>query len=170
MLLSSGALTGCGGGSPGGLSTPPPAPSPVPVLSTITPVTAIPGGGAFTLTATGSFSPSSTLYWNGSPRATAVVSATQLTAQIMASDIVSGGTAQVSVTTSAPGGGTSAALTFTITAVNATVQQLAPGAGASSSSHYQLVATVGATPDNSAARSAHYMMQGGLTGASINVP
>jgi hypothetical protein len=168
MSLLSGALTGCGGG--GGLAPPSPGPNPVPLLSAISPLTAIPGTGAFTLTATGSFGPSSTVNWNGSARGTAYISATQLTAQILASDIASGGTAAVTVVTPAPGGGTSAPLTFTITAVTATVQQIAPGAQAASSAHYQIVGSVGAAPDNSAATSAHYMMQGGLTGAGISVP
>jgi hypothetical protein len=167
ILLLCGMLTACGSGSPG---SPPQPPNTAPVLTAISPVSVVPGSGAFTLTATGNFSPSSSLEWNGSPRGTAVLSATQLTAQILSSDIASGGSATITAVTPAPGGGTSRALTLTITAVNATVQQIAPGAQAASSAHYQIVGTVGAGPDSSAATSAHYMMQGGLTGAGINVP
>lgn len=163
-------LAGCGGGG-GGMSPPPPAPNPLPALTAIAPATAVPGAGAFTLTATGSnFVASSVVNWNGSPRATTFISATQLTAQITATDIMSGGSASVAVVTPAPGGGSSVALNFTITAVNASVQQIAPGGHFSSSAHYQLVATVGPAADSSAAKSAHYMMQGGLTGAGINLP
>jgi hypothetical protein len=54
--------------------------------------------------------------WNGSNRTTSYVSATQLTAQIAAADIATAGTAQVTVFTPAPGGGTSAVLTLTMTA------------------------------------------------------
>ena len=168
-LLLCGALTGCGGG--GGTGGAPSQLNPAPVLTAISPLTVIPGSGAFTLTATGTnFSASSMVEWNGSPRTTTFVSATQLTAQIMASDVASGGSANLTVFTPSPGGGDSAALTLTITAVNATVQQIAPGGQAASSAHYQIVGTVGAGPDSSIAQSAHYRMQGGLTGAGINVP
>jgi hypothetical protein len=164
-----GTLTACGGG--GGPGGPPPQSNPVPVLTAISPLTVIPGSGAFTLTATGTnFTASSVVQWNGSPRGTAFLSATELTAQIMASDVASGGTATVTVVTPAPGGGDSAALRVAITAVNATVQQVAPGAQAAASAHYRIVGSVGGGPDSSAAQSAHHMMQGGLTGAGINVP
>jgi hypothetical protein len=52
--------------------------------------------------------------WNGSNRTTTFVSSTQLTATIPASDIAVAGTAQVTVFTPTPGGGTSSAQTFTI--------------------------------------------------------
>ena len=48
------------------------------------------------------------------PRTTTFVSATQLTAAIPAADIATAGTASVTVVKPAPGGGTSAAQTFTI--------------------------------------------------------
>jgi hypothetical protein len=56
--------------------------------------------------------------WNGSSRATTFGSASQLTASIPASDLVTAGPAQVTVFTPAPGGGTSGAMSFTVTAVN----------------------------------------------------
>ncbi|HLB36090.1 MAG TPA: Ig-like domain-containing protein [Gemmatimonadales bacterium] len=93
--------------------------NPVPVLSTLTPTSALQGGPAFTLTVTGSgFVSSSTVRWNGVNRTTTVVSATQLTASIPASDLVTAGTAQVTVFSPAPGGGTSSARSFTVTAGN----------------------------------------------------
>jgi hypothetical protein len=52
--------------------------------------------------------------WNGSPRSTTVVSATQLAATIYASDIATEGTAQITVVNPGNGGGTSSPLTFTI--------------------------------------------------------
>ena len=55
----------------------------------------------------------SVVRWNGAPRTTTFVSATQLTAQIPATDIAAAGTA--SVTVQNPGGAVSNALTFTIT-------------------------------------------------------
>src|SRR3989449_8569472 len=56
----------------------------------------------------------SAVRWNGAARPTTFVSSTQLQVTIAASDITTAGTAQVTVVTPAPGGGTSAALAFTI--------------------------------------------------------
>jgi hypothetical protein len=90
--------------------------NPVPATSSVTPSTAIAGGAGFTVTVTGSgFVSSSVVRWNGADRATTYGSATQLTATILASDIATAGSAQVTVYTPAPGGGTSNAQTFTIT-------------------------------------------------------
>jgi hypothetical protein len=52
--------------------------------------------------------------WNGVDRVTTVVSATQVTAEILAADIADAGTASVTVVNPAPGGGASNALIFTI--------------------------------------------------------
>jgi hypothetical protein len=90
-------------------------PSPVPSIASISPNRATAGGAAFTLTVTGAnFVASSIVNWNGTARPTTFVSATQLRASIAGSDIAAPGTAQVSVFTPAPGGGSSAALTFTV--------------------------------------------------------
>jgi hypothetical protein len=108
-----------GGGTSGALPFTVTAVNPVPVLSTLAPSSALQGGPAFTLTVTGSgFVSGSTVRWNGSNRTTTFVSATQLTAAIPASDLVTAGTAQVTVFTPAPGGGTSSAVSFAVTAVN----------------------------------------------------
>jgi hypothetical protein len=90
-------------------------PAGVPVASSLSPSSAMNGSGAFTLTVNGSgFTASSVVNWNGSARATTFVSTTQLQAAITAADIAAVGTAQVTVFTPAPGGGTSGSLTFTI--------------------------------------------------------
>jgi Tol biopolymer transport system component len=90
--------------------------NPAPTISSLSPASTAAGGAAFTLTVAGSgFINSSSVNWNGSPRATTFGSSTQLTAAILASDIATAGTANVTVTNPAPGGGTSAASTFTIT-------------------------------------------------------
>jgi hypothetical protein len=60
------------------------------------------------------FVKNSTVMWNGSPRTTAFVSPTQLTAQILASDITAAGEAHVDVSNPAPCGGLSNAEPFTI--------------------------------------------------------
>jgi hypothetical protein len=73
------------------------------------------GGGAFTLTVTGSnFVPSSVVHWNGTARPTTFVSSSSLQAAISAADISKGGTASITVATPAPGGGTSNAITVPI--------------------------------------------------------
>ncbi len=52
--------------------------------------------------------------WNGAPLVTTFTSATQLIAAVPMADIAAGGTASITIVTPAPGGGTSAPLTFTI--------------------------------------------------------
>ena len=90
-------------------------PNPVPTITSLAPSGARAGDPAFSLTIDGSgFDAFSVARWNGSPRPTTVVSATRLIASIAAADVASVGTALVSVSTPAPGGGTSSALSFTI--------------------------------------------------------
>jgi len=92
----------------------------VPVLASVSPASVTAGGAAFTLTATGSgFQVTSAVHWNGAARPTTFVSTSQLTAAIPATDVAMAGTAQVTVVTPAPGGGTSSAMTFTIQSPNA---------------------------------------------------
>ncbi|MFM2156797.1 MAG: hypothetical protein RL516_1546, partial [Bacteroidota bacterium] len=88
---------------------------PTPTLTSISPTSAFAGGSTFTLTATGTdFYSSSVINWNGSAKTTTFVNATTLTASITAADIASAGSATVTVTNPAPGGGTSSGQTFTI--------------------------------------------------------
>jgi subtilisin len=90
-------------------------PSQTPVLTSINPGSAPTGGAAFTLVATGNnFVAASVVRWNGADRPTTFVSSTQLSASIPATDLAVSGTAQVTVFSPAPGGGTSSALPFTI--------------------------------------------------------
>ncbi len=89
--------------------------NPLPSITSLNPNGATAGGAAFTLTVNGSnFVSGSTVQWNGSPRTTTFVSATQLTAAIPATDIANVGTANVTVVTPTPGGGTSNAVSFTV--------------------------------------------------------
>ena len=93
--------------------------NPTPALSSLNPSSAGAGGAGFTLTATGSnFVDGAVVKWNGTDRTTAYVSSTSLTAQIPASDITTAGSALVTVVNPGPGGGSSAALTFTIGNMN----------------------------------------------------
>ena len=89
-------------------------PVPVPVLSSISPNTAVAGSAGFTLTATGSsFISSSVINWNGAALTTTYVSATSLTASVPAANITAAGTASITVVT--PGAAASSPVTFTIT-------------------------------------------------------
>jgi hypothetical protein len=103
---------------PGALPPPPvPPPSPSPLATSLSPASANAGTSAFNLTVNGSsFVSTSVVRWNGADRPTTFLSATQLRASISAADIATAGTASVTVFTPSPGGGTSAPLTFTITA------------------------------------------------------
>jgi subtilisin family serine protease len=108
-----------------------PASAPVPVLSSLSPAGASAGSGPFSLTVNGSgFTNASVVSWNLSPRTTTFVSSTELRAQIGAADVAAVGTAQVSVTTPPPGGGTSGSLPFAIvTAPTLSVSTTSAGTG-----------------------------------------
>ena len=106
-----------GGSSAASIFTINQAPNPMPNIVALAPATASANSGAFTVTVNGTgFVSGSQVMWNGSARTTTFVSANQLTAAINASDIATQGTAQVTVVSPTPGGGTSNAVTFTITA------------------------------------------------------
>jgi len=84
-------------------------------LTGIDPSSAPVGGSGFRLTVNGDhFVRSSRVTWNGSPRATTYVSATELTAQILSSDIAGAGEANVGVSNPDPCGGASDAKRFSI--------------------------------------------------------
>ncbi|HEV3482172.1 MAG TPA: hypothetical protein VGR97_07570, partial [Candidatus Acidoferrales bacterium] len=97
---------------------------PTPTLKALSPNSIQAGGPSFTLTVTGkSFTPSSTIDWNGQTLAspsnpglpsTVFVSSTTLTALVPATLIQNGGVAQVQVSTPQPGGGVTLPLPFTI--------------------------------------------------------
>ena len=91
--------------------------NPGPVATSLSPTRTMAGGSAFILTVTGSkFATASKVRWNGTDRPTTFISSTQLQASIDAADVAVAGTAEVTVFTPAPGGGTSTPLTFTISA------------------------------------------------------
>ncbi len=92
-----------------------PGPNPTPVLASLSPPRALAGSASLTVAALGSgFVPSSIIQWNGVSHATTYVSATELRTTLGAADFASLGTALVSVTSPAPGGGTSPALEFSV--------------------------------------------------------
>jgi uncharacterized repeat protein (TIGR03803 family) len=99
--------------------------NPVPTITSISPTSAIAGGAAFTLTVNGAnFVSGSTVSINGNARTTTFVSATQLTAAILASDIATAGSLNVMVTNPAPGGGTSNAVSFTVQTLQQATQAI----------------------------------------------
>lgn len=136
-------LVGCGGGY-SAPPPPPPQPNPSPSLAmgSLSPNSTIVGGGAFTLTVTGAnFVSSSTVQWNGSARATTFVSSTSLQAAVTAADIAAAGTAMVTVSTPAPGGGISGALDFAVNNPTPTVAALGPNAAFAGDAGFTLIVT-----------------------------
>jgi hypothetical protein len=90
--------------------------NPLPAITSLTPSSVV-GQEAFTLTVAGTnFIPASIVRWNGADRPTSFVSATQLTASILASDSAITGKASVMVFNPAPGGGASNSMPVSVTA------------------------------------------------------
>jgi len=81
--------------------------NPVPTITTLLPTSATAGGAAFTLTVNGTnFVSGAVVNFNGAPKTTTLVNATQITAAIAAPDVATAGQVNVTVTNPAPGGGT----------------------------------------------------------------
>jgi hypothetical protein len=137
VVLACALVTACGGGGDGNGSVPA-----VPVISSLSPASAIAGGSSFTLTVGGAdFVTGSVVLWNGADRPTTYGSSTQLSAVIAAADIAGAGTAQVTVRTPSPGGGTSAAQGFAINHPQAMVVGLNPAAATAGGSAFTLTVT-----------------------------
>ena len=90
-----------------------------PIEDSISPSSIILRSGDFTLTVNGTnFVTSSIVNWNGSPRATTFISSTQLTAAILAADIITAGTVPITISNSSSSGGAiSENLSFVISPV-----------------------------------------------------
>jgi sugar lactone lactonase YvrE len=89
--------------------------NPVPTLVRLTPDSLIAGSGAFTLTLSGeNFIPASSVSFGSTVLATTFVSGTQLQANLPATAVATAGIFLVTVTNPAPGGGSSAAVSFTV--------------------------------------------------------
>ena len=141
IIVSGLWLSACGGG----YSSAPPPPNPAPTLSGVTPNSAPAGSAALTVTASGSgYISTSVIEWNGAPLSTSYVSSTSLTAQVPASDLDSVGTASVTVQSLPPGGGTSGAVSFTISSPPnpvPTVTSLSPSSGSAGGPSFTLTVT-----------------------------
>ncbi len=91
-------------------------PNPSPLINWISPPSTVPAGPGLTLTVRGAgFIAGSIVQWNGAGRATTFVSTDQLTAAISSADTASEGTAFVTVSNPAPGGGISNTVFLSIT-------------------------------------------------------
>jgi hypothetical protein len=91
------------------------AANPVPILTNASPNHLVHGGSDTLIDLIGTnFAPGATAEWNGVARPTAFASSSQLQMKVLSSDLQSSGTAQITVFNPAPGGGRSAAVTFTI--------------------------------------------------------
>lgn len=91
--------------------------APSPSIGSLSPKSAASGSFDTQVLVKGSgFVTNSTVLWNSVPVATAYISGSTLMALVPAADLATAGTADVSVMTPAPGGGTSSTSTFTISA------------------------------------------------------
>lgn len=89
--------------------------NPSPKLSSLSPSSAAVGSPDLEVLISGSgFVQSSFAEWNAAPLATAYLSSSKLIALIPAADLTSGTTANIDVSSPAPGGGTSQTSTFTV--------------------------------------------------------
>jgi hypothetical protein len=115
------------------------ASNPVPTITSLSPNSKSAGSGAFTLTVNGTnYISSSVVQWNGSPRATTFVSATQLTAAITAADIQTANIDLVSVVNPAPGGGTSNVSQFNVTTPIPVLTSLTPNSATAGGAAFTL--------------------------------
>jgi hypothetical protein len=116
--------------------------NPVPAITSLSPNTAIAGGAGFTITVTGkNFVSASVVRWAGAARATTFVSATELTATILATDIAKGGTFAVTVNNPAPGGGTSGNSNFVVDNPVPTLTSISPSSATHGGAAFTLTAT-----------------------------
>ncbi len=119
--------------------------NPTPAISSFNPVAIAAGSEAFTLNVLGSgFVPGAIVNWNGSPRPTTFGASGQVSAQITAEDVATAGSASVTVVNPAPGGGTSSALSFTISSQpnpTPTLTSLSPNSIAAGSQAFDLTVT-----------------------------
>ena len=116
-----------GGGTTSGLTFMINNPLPVLTSSSLTPNTALIGGGSFILTVTGSnFVTTSKVLWNNTALSTTFVSGTQLTASVPSTDLTAAGPANITVSNPAPAGGASGPQTFTVNYRVPTLTSISP--------------------------------------------
>ena len=96
-----------------------------PTVTSFSPSGVVAGSGAFTLTVNGTnFATGSYIKWNGSARTTAFVSATKLTAAILATDVATAGNYPITVVNSS--GKASPAVMFAVTPAASVLTSISP--------------------------------------------
>jgi hypothetical protein len=101
--------------------------NPVPAITKLSPSSAVAGSASLEVVVTGTgFLPGSVAAFSGAPRVTTVESATQLTVTLTAADLTTAKQAIVTVTNSAPGGGVSSAVAFSVTPGPPTITAITP--------------------------------------------
>ncbi len=116
--------------------------NPAPTLTALSSTSTAAGSAGFLLTLTGTgFISTSQVQWDGFNRTTNFISSTTLTADILDSDLATGGSIPVTVVNSTPGGGTSNAETFAITNPVPTTTSLNPTSTPAGSSDFTLAVT-----------------------------
>lgn len=102
--------------------------NPFPVITSLSPAAAEPDPGALVVTIYGSgFLPDSVASYDGSPRTTTFVNSGELQMNLVAGDIDTVGDYDVTVTNPAPGGGESAAATFSVVVSGGSFDAVEPG-------------------------------------------
>jgi IPT/TIG domain len=99
----------------------------VPAIANLTPSTAIAGAGDLSITVAGiGFVSGSSVQFNGMALKTTFTSATALAATVPAADLTNGSIAAVTVSSPSPGGGVSAAASFTVDNPPPVVKSISP--------------------------------------------
>jgi hypothetical protein len=122
-------ISGCGGagGTASTTTPPPPASNPAPAIAKISPAAVVAGTGDTSLDVSGSgFIASTVVAWNGTALLTTVVSGTEVKATVPAADLAGSSASAVTAQNPAPGGGTSAAVTFTVNSPTPVIASIAP--------------------------------------------
>ncbi|MGB7958176.1 MAG: type II secretion system protein, partial [Minisyncoccia bacterium] len=110
-----------------------------PAVSSLSPNSAIAGASSFTLNVNGTnFTASSTVQWNGANRATTFVSSILLQATILAGDVATAGTANVSVWSASTGSSNSQ--TFTTNNLSPSLTSIGPTSATAGGSGFILTA------------------------------
>jgi trimeric autotransporter adhesin len=98
---------------------------PVPTLTAINPITATAGSNALTLTVTGrDFTGQPTVFWNGSPLLTTLISGAQVSAQVPASDLASVNQAAITASNGTTPSPSSNSLPFSVNPAPASGNQI----------------------------------------------
>ena len=117
-------------------------PAPTPTITSLSPTGINTGNVAFLFTVTGTgYTSGSTVMWGSTALSTTYLSSTGLSAEIPPTLLKTEGTASVTVVTPAPGGGTSNAETFTVSAVTPMVSSISPTSIAAGSAAFTLTVT-----------------------------